>query len=348
MDSQEIAKRIKEQFENTLEQSTFSVNVVLNNSHRYKNYLETEASLGFNFSPRNTALATCNLSSITPKLLKSFSDWKELGASIKKDSNALKLILSSELQFVKTKNANNEEKLIPVKKFTNEELANFAPSDFISKQTFNVVNVFDISQINWPRDKFPPRTKNTPFDKLKFSNVEELNTTLREILRYPTTNENTNVIDTLNDYITKEIDKSNITIPETTDVEKFKEATKEALLFQFATILKQRKPLDVEKIRNVINTEELLKVKHQFGKAIHNQLSTSINQYLSTKEKSTEEQEPVFNNWQVNGREVEEEEQEEKKVENTQFNDTEDFWKTFSLDDEEPKKEDENPKGMRM
>lgn len=109
------------------------------------------ASKFYKYSPNNVSLILAQNEGAT--FVKSYKEWKDMGSPVKRGATGIKILVPVKVTYLKI----GEDQLVQLSKATNEqrELYKKGKLESFQKDYYKIGNVFDISQTEFPKEKYP-------------------------------------------------------------------------------------------------------------------------------------------------------------------------------------------------
>ncbi|VYT33147.1 Uncharacterised protein [Tyzzerella nexilis] len=109
------------------------------------------ASKFYKYSPNNVALIYAQNEGAT--FVQSYKEWKDMGTPVKRGATGLKILVPVKVTYLKI----GENQIVQLSKATNEqrELYKNGKLESFQKDYYKIGNVFDISQTEFPKEKYP-------------------------------------------------------------------------------------------------------------------------------------------------------------------------------------------------
>lgn len=109
------------------------------------------ASKFYKYSPNNVALIYAQNEGAT--FVQSYKEWKDMGTPVKRGATGLRILVPVTVTYLKI----GENQIVQLSKATNEqrELYKNGKLESFQKDYYKIGNVFDISQTEFPKEKYP-------------------------------------------------------------------------------------------------------------------------------------------------------------------------------------------------
>ena len=147
---QEWEKRAKENENAAYEMIKGIAEGYKKNPEQLVEYLQF-ASKFYKYSPNNVSLILAQNEGAT--FVQSYKEWKDMGSPVKKGATGIKILVPVKVTYLKIE----EDKIVQLSKATNEqrELYKKGKLESFQKDYYKIGNVFDISQTEFPKEKYP-------------------------------------------------------------------------------------------------------------------------------------------------------------------------------------------------
>ncbi|MBU4693687.1 ImmA/IrrE family metallo-endopeptidase [Mycoplasma zalophidermidis] len=151
-------KQDKSSIDLLIEKSSAELDEYFNSEEKMKEYLDFISGFANKYSFKNMNLIKSQMEGAA--IVKSFTEWKKEGVSIKAGQKGLKILAPNEIVMLEEIDEQGNIRWVPIKKAKKETVKKYHEGKVKWKNEivgFRIANVFDIAQTTMPKENYPKK-----------------------------------------------------------------------------------------------------------------------------------------------------------------------------------------------